>query len=240
MRLSQRASPRTLDSMSTSAPTLRDDGYAIASAVLNTEQTVSIQQTMESVPVVGAGTRNLLELGWCRELVERIRAHPEIRLALPPSPVAVQCTFFDKTEERNWLVALHQDLSIPVKGRVKDPRLGVWSRKEGQHFVQAPVELLEQLLAVRVHVDDCGPENGPLRVVPGSHRHGRLDESAARRLRDAVGEITCAIASGGALLLRPLLLHASSKATSPHHRRVLHFLFGPEVVGYGLQWQHAV
>jgi hypothetical protein len=48
------------------------------------------------------------------------------------------------------------------------------------------------------------------------------------------------VGSGGVLLLRPLLLHASSKARSPCHRRVLHFLFGPEVVGYGLRWQHAV
>jgi hypothetical protein len=226
--------------MKTSVPTLRADGYAIASAVLNAEQAASIQQALDSVVVMGAGSRNLLEFGWCRELVEKIRGHSEVRSALPESPVAVQCTFFDKTEGKNWLVALHQDLSIPVRERAEDPRLGVWSVKEGQHFVQAPVELLEQLLAVRVHIDDCGPENGPLRVVPGSHRHGRLDEAAARRLRDAVGEITCAIASGGALLLRPLLLHASSKATSPHHRRVLHFLFGPEVAGYGLRWQHAV
>jgi len=226
--------------MSTSAPTLPDDGYAIASAVLDSVQAAAIQRATTDVAVAAAGTRNLLEFGWCRDFVERIRSHPSIQSSLPQSPVAVQCTFFDKTEDRNWLVALHQDLSIPVKERIDDPRLGVWSQKEGQHFVQAPVELLEQLLAVRVHIDDCGPENGPLRVVPGSHRHGRLGDAEARQLRDIAGEVTCTIASGGALLLRPLLLHASSKATSPRHRRVLHFLFGPEVAGYGLRWQQAV
>jgi hypothetical protein len=226
--------------MQTSVPMLQEDGYTIASAVLNAGQTTSLQQALESLTVEGAGSRNLLDFGWCRELVEEIRSHPEIQPALPESPVAVQCTFFDKTEEKNWLVALHQDLSIPVKERVEDPRLGVWSVKEGQHFVQAPIELLDQMLAVRVHIDDSGPDNGPLRVVPGSHRRGRLGDSAARQLRDDVGEVTCAMASGEALLLRPLLLHASSKATSPRHRRVLHFLFGPGVVGYGLRWQHAV
>jgi ectoine hydroxylase-related dioxygenase (phytanoyl-CoA dioxygenase family) len=225
---------------STSAPTLQDDGYIVASAVVDSEQAESIKQATKHAVVAAAGTRNLLELGWCRDLVERIRSHSSIRPSLPQSPVAVQCTFFDKTEERNWLVALHQDLSIPVKERIEDTRLGVWSQKEGQHFVQAPVELLEQLLAVRVHIDDCGLENGPLRVVPGSHRYGRLGDAGARRLRDIQGEVTCAIASGSALLLRPLLLHASSKATSPRHRRVLHFLFGPQVVGYDLRWQHAV
>jgi ectoine hydroxylase-related dioxygenase (phytanoyl-CoA dioxygenase family) len=204
------------------------------------EQATSIQRAMESVASAGAGTRNFLELEWCRKLVAGIRAHPEIRSSLPSSSVAVQCTFFDKTEGRNWRVALHQDLSIPVKERVEDPRLGVWSLKEGKHFVQAPVELLEQLLAVRLHIDDCGTENGPLRVVPGSHRKGRLGQIAIRRFRDRAGEITCTVASGGALLLRPLLLHASSKAVTPRHRRVLHFLFGPEMVGYGLRWQDAV
>jgi hypothetical protein len=227
-------------SMGSSVPTLHEDGYAVASAVLDKEQTASIQREMEGVTVAGAGTRNLLELSWCRELVERIRTHPKIRPSLPSSPVAVQCTFFDKTEDRNWLVAIHQDLSISVKERIENPDLRLWSLKEGAPFVQGPVDLLEQLLAVRVHIDDCGPENGPLRVVPRSHRHGRLDESAARRLRDTKGEMTCAVTCGDALLLRPLILHASSKAKSPHRRRVLHFLFGPEVIGYGLKWAHAV
>ena len=226
--------------MGTSVPTLHTDGYAVAPAVLCEEDVASIRQALESVEIAGAGSRNLLEFEWCRDLVEKIKDHPPIRAALPKSPVSVQCTFFDKTEEKNWLVALHQDLSIPVKERVEDPRFGVWSVKEGQHFVQAPVELLEQLLAVRIHVDDCGVESGPLKVVPGSHQLGRLDEATARRFRDTVGEIVCAVASGGALMLRPLLLHASSKAASPRHRRVLHFLFGPEMPGYGLRWQHAV
>jgi ectoine hydroxylase-related dioxygenase (phytanoyl-CoA dioxygenase family) len=226
--------------MRTTVPTVDADGYAFASAVLSEGEVTSIRDALESTEIAGAGSRNLLQSGWCRELVEKIRHHSEIRAALPTSPVAVQCTFFDKSEEKNWLVALHQDLAIPVKERVEDVALGVWSVREGQHFVQAPAELLEQLLAVRVHVDDCGLENGPLKVVPGSHRHGRLDEVTARSLRDAAGEIACAISSGGALLLRPLLLHASSKAKSPRHRRVLHFLFGPEAPGYGLRWQHAV
>jgi ectoine hydroxylase-related dioxygenase (phytanoyl-CoA dioxygenase family) len=106
--------------------------------------------------------------------------------------------------------------------------------------VQPPDGVLQQLLAVRVHIDDCGVENGPLRVVPGSHVHGRIASSSVGRLRDAVGEVPCLVKRGGALLFKPLVLHASSKAVSPRHRRVLHFLFGPSAIGYGLRWQHAV
>jgi ectoine hydroxylase-related dioxygenase (phytanoyl-CoA dioxygenase family) len=128
---------------------------------------------------------------------------------------------------------------VPVKERVQHPSLGRWSFKEGQHYVQPPGELLEKLVAVRVHLDDCGPENGPLRVVPRSHRDGRLDAAAVRRARSNEEEVICTISKGDGLLLRPLLLHASSKARSPGRRRVLHFLFGPAVPGYGLRWRHA-
>ncbi|MGE0358855.1 MAG: phytanoyl-CoA dioxygenase family protein [Burkholderiales bacterium] len=209
-------------------------GYVVAPAVLDPIETASIAEALQAVPIANAGTRNLLDLGWCRALVERIRSVLEI------PGVAVQCTLFDKTPERNWLVAFHQDLSIPVRERVEHPELRVWSVKEGQQFVQPPVALLEQLTAVRIHIDDCGPANGPLRLVPASHRNGRLNEFEAKRLRNVAGEVPLSIGQGGALILKPLLLHASSKATSPRHRRVLHFLFGPASIGYGLRWQHAV
>lgn len=226
--------------MDTTLRALEKNGYAVAAAAVAPEDVASTKDALGSVPLNGAGTRNLLDFSWCRRLVDLLRHQPQIAAALPPKPVATQCILFDKSEERNWLVALHQDLSIPVRERVNHFELGVWSQKEGQHFVQAPVELLEQLLAVRIHIDDCGSDNGPLRVVPGSHLHGRMSGSAARRLRDTVGEFTWEAGSGDALLLRPLVLHASSKATAPKRRRVLHFLFGPQAIGYGLQWQHAV
>jgi ectoine hydroxylase-related dioxygenase (phytanoyl-CoA dioxygenase family) len=110
--------------------------------------------------------------------------------------------------------------------------------KEGRNYVQAPDSLLAKLLAARLHLDDCGANNGPLRVVPGSHRFGRLTEPRARDLLEAAAEIECVLSAGDVLLMRPLLLHASSKCAVPGHRRVRHFLCGPESPGYGLQWHH--
>ena len=40
--------------------------------------------------------------------------------------------------------------------------------------MQPPVHVLEDMLALRFHLDDSHEDNGPLRVIPGSHRMGRL------------------------------------------------------------------
>lgn len=179
-----------------------------------------------------AGTRQLLGETWCATLAAQLKERC-VGL-IPQTHRPVQCTLFDKSPVRNWLVAMHQDLSLPVATRVSG--LSGWSEKEGQCFVHAPRALLEDIVAVRLHLDDCGAEDGPLRVVPGSHRSGVLDDTAARALRDAAGETGCYLPRGGVLLMRPLLLHASSKATSARRRRVLHFVYGPAEPGYGLHW----
>jgi hypothetical protein len=183
-----------------------------------------------------AGSRILLERPWCRELASAIAQDSRIAPFLPPDPVSIQCTLFDKRTEKNWLVGLHQDLSIPVQARVDLPECSGWSIKEGQLFVQPPVQVLEQLVAVRVHVDACFADNGPLRVVRGSHKDGRLSQREAARKREAIGETVLPAGRGSSLIMRPLLLHASSRSTSNAPRRVLHFLFGPPELPFGLSW----
>ncbi len=212
-------------------------GFAIIDNAISPAILQATIESLEPIEKVGAGTRNLLEYAWCRSLAASLRDHPLIGEILSRAPVAVQCTFFDKNPDANWLVAMHQDLNVPVKQRASHPAIGIWSEKEGLLYVQAPVELLQELVAVRLHLDDCNADNGALRVVPGSHRFGRLDKDEAKSCRDQYGELLCEIRAGGAMLLKPLVLHASSKATAPHHRRVLHFLFAPHSPGYGLEWR---
>ena len=79
-----------------------------------------------------------------------------------------------------------------------------------------PVEacaILEQMLAVRIHLDPCGLNNGPVRVIDGSHRLGRLSPEAIDRLRASHPVTDCVVESGGILAFRPLILHASAPAT---------------------------
>lgn len=187
-----------------------------------------------------AGSRNLLEQYWCAGLVSPIRSHLQSIGLLLADAVAVQCTLFRKTTDCNWKVPYHQDLSIPVAARVEHSALSGWSMKEDGHYVQPPVDVLEALLAVRLHLDSSAGDEGALRVVPGSHRFGRLNPDSIAATDKRSSEVVCTADAGDLLLMRPLLLHASSKAERPNGRRVLHFLFAPRHPGCGLQWRIVV
>ncbi|MFZ6689912.1 phytanoyl-CoA dioxygenase family protein [Undibacterium sp. SXout11W] len=214
-----------------------DSGFNIVSPFLNQEECLSIGDSVAQLKVDSIGTRNLLDLPWCQNLVSKIRSHDQISLMLPVSAVAVQCTYFEKSKDQNWLVSIHQDLSIPVKEKVDHPDLIGWTEKEGTTFVQPPSDVLNQLVAVRVHIDECGHDDGPLRLVAGSHNFGRLGTYRALSLRDELGETTCPVPIGGVLLMNPLVLHASSKSIGNSKRRVLHFVFGPPDLPFGLKWK---
>ena len=128
---------------------------------------------------------------------------------------------------------------FPFAAPVRTPGFDLASVKGGNDYARPPVPVLENLLAVRLHLDDCDETNGPLRVSPGSHRHGIIPSDTAATYARTHGETTCTADCGQVLLMRPLTLHASSVATEPKHRRVLHYVF---YAGVPLpeQWHRAV
>jgi ectoine hydroxylase-related dioxygenase (phytanoyl-CoA dioxygenase family) len=215
-------------------------GYAVLPDAIGARDCDSLAQQISSSTRSKAGTRTLLDNPSCAHLAGRLLRDGRLASFLATDSVVIQCTLFDKSPDKNWLVSLHQDLSIPVRHRIDDPECSGWSEKEGQVYVQPPVSVLEQLVAIRVHVDESTGENGPLRVVPGSHAFGRLHAERTEELRSARGEVVVPVPRGGALVMRPLVLHASSKATGSKPRRVLHFVFGPPQLPCGLEWRWAV
>ncbi|MBK9388390.1 MAG: phytanoyl-CoA dioxygenase family protein [Planctomycetes bacterium] len=202
-------------------------GYARVPRVLDAAQLELGEALLSSVPSSRAGTRTLLADPRARALAQALSAEPRLATLLGDAARAIQCTAFAKAPERNWLVGLHQDLSLPTEALGDTGDADAGAAKEGLRFAQPPAAILQQLVAVRLHLDDCGADDGPLRVVPGSHCDGILEHTAALALRDARGEHACLLARGDALVFRPLLLHASSKSTSGRRRAVLHFLFAP-------------
>jgi len=154
---------------------------------------------------------------------------------IPGDAAAAQCTYFEKSRAGNWLAPMHQDLALPVAERIDHPELRGWSEKEGGLFVQPPDRFLAAMVAVRIHLDPCGPDDGPLRVAPGSHRLGRIDPETIAAVRRDAPEVACHVDRGAALVMKPLLLHASSRSTGTGLRRVLHFLFAPRDYPCGLR-----
>ena len=99
---------------------------------------------------------------------------------------------------------------------------GPWSVKSGVHYAHAPAQALERVVALRLSLDDSGLDNGPLRVLPETHTLGVLTDEAVARLAARVEPVDCCVDAGGVVVMRPLTVHASSKATSDRPRRVLH------------------
>lgn len=183
----------------------------------------AVRNLLETVPAV----QQLARSAAVRALVEPV---------LGPECFVVRGILFDKTPEANWKVSWHQDLTIAVQAQREAPGFGPWSEKAGIVHVQPPAEVLEKMLTVRVHLDACGPENGPVQVIAGSHRAGRLSAEEITRGREEKEAVPCTSAQGGALVMRPLILHASSPATVPEHRRVVHLEFAAAELPFGLQW----
>jgi ectoine hydroxylase-related dioxygenase (phytanoyl-CoA dioxygenase family) len=155
---------------------------------------------------------------------------------LGPKAKVVRGILFDKTGTANWKVPWHQDVTIAVGRRFEAVGFGPWSTKEGVLHVQPPAKILEKMISIRIHLDDCPQENGALRVIPGSHRSGRLPASLEDGSLGGKPVVVCALRSGGVLLMRPLLLHASSAAAAPAHRRVIHFDYASAELPVGMGW----
>jgi ectoine hydroxylase-related dioxygenase (phytanoyl-CoA dioxygenase family) len=144
---------------------------------------------------------------------------------LADGAVAIQAIAFDKSADANWKVTWHQDLMFPFARPVQTNGYDLPCMKDGVNYARPPLAVLERLLAVRLHLDDCDDANGPLKVVPGSHRLGIIASDELAAYVASLGTVACTAKEGEALLMRPLLLHASSKAVVPRHRRVLHLVY---------------
>lgn len=216
---------------------VEESGFAIVPTFLGEDGLEPLERSFP--PSFGArgGIRNLLDIPQVADLAESTAVRALIEPILGPGAFPVRGMLFDKTPVANWKVGWHQDLTIAVQHRVEAPGYGPWSEKAGVEHVQPPVAVLETMLAVRLHIDECGTDNGPLRVLAGSHRAGKLRDAEIPSWRSRVPEQVCVVPRGGVLLMRPLLLHASSPASSPRHRRVLHLEYAGCELAAGLEWR---
>lgn len=218
---------------------LRDAGWSTTGPRIDSGRIDGLSAAIDAISAEGnrGGIRNLLELSPVRELAKCSPVRGLAEAVLGRDCVAVRGLFFDKTPGANWKVAWHQDLTIAVTERIELTGYGPWSEKAGVLHVQPPAVILERMLAIRVHLDPCGDENGPVRVLPGTHRSGKLDPNQINAYRERIEPVECLVDRGGILAFHPLLLHSSSPASRPERRRVIHLEFASCRLPDGLSWR---
>ncbi len=148
----------------------------------------------------------------------------------------VRSVLFDKVEGANWNVAWHQDTSIALKAKHEISGFDPWSEKQGVVHAEPPAEYLASTLTLRIHLDKSNAETGALRVVPGTHRDGRIKSNEILKIVEESNVVECEANPGDILLMNPLLFHSSRKATHPHHRRIIHIEYSAMALPHPLEW----
>ena len=166
---------------------------------------------------------------------EKIR--DQAKTILDEEPQLVRAIFFDKNPEKNWLVSWHQDKTVSVNKRHHIDGWGPWSLKDNTHHVQPSESVLNKMVTFRIHLDDSNANNGCLKVIPNSHNRGVLKQTTIDDIVKRAAFIECEANAGDLLIMRPLILHASSKTISPSHRRVIHLEFSGYELPDGLHWK---
>lgn len=208
----------------TSADQVRKNGFAIIPEVLPRDAIDRLQRELagSELPRSHAGARHLMRHPSVAKIASSDRFLSIAREVIGENARPYRATLFYKSAEANWLVAWHQDTALPLKQRVETAGWGPWSIKAGMVYAHAPAAALEQVVALRLHLDDSSGDNGPLRVLPASHLLGVLNDEAIESLVRRMEPADCLVGSGGVVVMRPLILHASSKAVSERPRRVMH------------------
>jgi ectoine hydroxylase-related dioxygenase (phytanoyl-CoA dioxygenase family) len=142
--------------------------------------------------------------------------------SLDGAAMPYRATLFEKSIHAKWFVVWHQDRALPLEAGFASPEWGPWSRKAGITYAHAPAWALSRIIALRIHLDPSSGDNGPLKVIPGSHRAGVMSEEEVLNYAGAGQAVECHVDRGGVLAMSPLLIHSSSKARSNKPRRVLH------------------
>ncbi len=224
------------------ADEVAENGFALVREVVKEAEISRLISVLEALRhrdknPSSAGVRHLLK----RSAVVRKFANSKDILDIAVKIVGkeakpVKAILFDKTPDANWYVTWHQDLTIAVKEKIEVAGFGPWSIKDGITHVQPPSEVLQNIISLRVHLDDCPPENGPIKFIARSHDVGIMSTSDIAEWRDNNEHICCSAARGDVIVMRPLILHSSAQSAEVDHRRVLHIEFVGADLPNGLSW----
>jgi ectoine hydroxylase-related dioxygenase (phytanoyl-CoA dioxygenase family) len=155
-------------------------GFAIVPELLTRSEIERLDEnlTRNPFPRSRAEMRHALRHPAVLAIARDPRLRAIAREVLGCDPFPFRATVFDKSPVSNWLVVWHQDTALPLRKRAEFPEWGPWSVKDGVIYAHAPASALSRVVALRLHLDDSTSENGPLRVLPGTHTMGVLSDDA--------------------------------------------------------------
>lgn len=185
-----------------------------------------------------------------RDLMNKFPCIAKLALSTPLLSIAkdilgsrakpIRAVFFDKLPGANWNVAWHQDTSIVVKAKVDMPGFQLWREKQGAIYVEPPEEYLSNIVTLRIHLDPSNSETGVLRVIPKSHKDGRVKSKDILSIVEQSEVMACIADAGDVLVMSPLLFHSSRKAVKPEHRRIIHLEYSAMLLPKPLEWSEGV
>lgn len=223
---------------------IQENGFTVINNLFSEEEIKKIGEIIQNIDTSKETFRKsddlfairqfLKEIPQVRELVFNENIKNIITEIFGEKYFVVKSIYFDKPEKSNWYVAYHQDLTISVDKKTDLPGFGPWTTKQNQFAVQPPIDILENIFTIRIHLDDTDEYNGALKVIPKSHAKGiyrpeTIDWSVET-------ETICRVHKGGIMLMKPLLLHGSNRTTNGKKRRVIHIEFSDRQLPEELKW----
>jgi ectoine hydroxylase-related dioxygenase (phytanoyl-CoA dioxygenase family) len=221
---------------------LEENGFAILENPFDDEIIADLLEELSNLPINKRnkgvyGVRKLLEVSpKVREFSESSIVREIIEKYLGKAAKIVRAIYFDKTPKANWKVPWHQDLTVSVCQKKETKDWTAWTIKDEVQHVQPPIEILEKMLTLRFHLDNADETNGALKILPKTHKLGRLDATKIQEIKSNVKAFLCKARKGDCLLMKPLVLHSSSSGLSPKNRRIIHIEFSADVLPNGLQF----
>lgn len=225
-----------------------ENGFTIINSIFSDKETeditLAIQNTDSSKDTfrksddLFAIRQFLKEIPEVTKLVFNDRLREMIMEIFGDKYFVVKSIYFDKPEKSNWYVAYHQDLTILVDKKIDLSNFGPWTTKQNQFAVQPPLEILENVFTLRIHLDDTDKDNGALKVVPKSHAKGIYRPETIDW--EVETEEICSVEKGGVMIMKPLLLHGSNRTTNGRKRRVIHIEFSDQELPEELNWSERI
>lgn len=227
---------------------ITENGFTVIDQIFSDEEIEKISEVIQNIDTSKETFRKSEDLFAIRQFLKEI---PEVKNLIFNENLktiikeifgekyfVVKSIYFDKPEKSNWYVAYHQDLTISVDKKLELENFGPWTTKQNQFAVQPPLNILENIFTIRIHLDETNENNGALKVIPKSHAKGIYRPETIDWKAET--ETICNVEKGGIMIMKPLLLHGSNRTTNGRKRRVIHIEFSDMELPSELNWSERI